>query len=207
MRRPRPAPWRCGHLALARGRSRQQQVGDVRAGDQQNECDGDGEHPQRRPHRLADFALDANDLEPRLSIRGGARLLAADAQRNVLDLGGRRRQWNTVGEPRHHRQAARAAGLGRRHRKRRPELRVVIRKMKVRRHDPDHGVVLTERDPAAECVAVEGHRAAERGRVAAEVPLPGAMTQDDHLVAPRLLLVRRERAAQDRLHTEHRECG
>jgi hypothetical protein len=76
---------------------------------------------------------------------------------------------------------------------------------KIRRHDADDGVVLAERDAAAERVAVEGQRLAERRGVAPEVTLPRGIAQDDHPVASRLVLLWREGAAEDGLHAEHGE--
>ena len=52
-----------GDLVIARGRARQQQVGDVHARDQQHQADRAGQHEQRRLHRSHELVLHAGDLE------------------------------------------------------------------------------------------------------------------------------------------------
>ena len=60
--------------------------------------------------------------------------------------------------------------------------------MKAARHHTDDDIGMTKGDLAAEIVAVERQGFAKRLRIAAEVPLPRAIAQNDQPIAPWLVV-------------------
>ena len=112
-----------GHLALARFRAREQQVGDVGAGDEQQEADGTEEQPDRAAHRTDDLVLEREDDRVELHldrIEPFARHRARDPVQLVGGLSHRRARLQAAGRVQ---TVAAMIGVGRIHLQRRPELR------------------------------------------------------------------------------------
>ena len=72
------------------------------------------------------------------------------------------------------------------------KIKKLQRKIKFRRHDPDHG----------EAFAVEKQFGAENLRVAVKFSLPEPLANDDDIVAPNLTFSRFKKSAFDRRYSE-----
>ena len=73
-----------GQLALAGRRPGEEQVGEVRAGDEQHEPDGDEEDEKTWTHPADELPLER--LDGHLDVRVGARVLALELQRDGIEL-------------------------------------------------------------------------------------------------------------------------
>jgi hypothetical protein len=178
---------------LARPRPGEQQVRDVRAGDEQHDAHGGEHEQQRRAVAAGERLAHADRRRPEhLSSRRGLRL------RHRRQLAARRLRRGAGPQP--------ADGAdprsARRHHERREDLpRVAVAddgEAEVARHHADDGVGH----------AVEPHRLAEYVAPAAEPPLPEPVAQHHHGGRAAHLLVRRERAAEHRARAEEaRQVG
>jgi hypothetical protein len=203
------------HLLLARGAARQQQVGDVRARDQQHQTDHAHQHENRRRELLTQIG---SSFLARAQEQVLADEALAEALRRVGDLlelllvdlpvDHVHRRFRLLRrharlQPRHDRQPAAAAVLqvvpGRRH-------------LRLHHHRHEHVGAFAD-DDAVEArrrdaddrhrLAVERHAAVEDRRVAIEAPRPVAVGEDDHrMSAWRAVVVLREGAADVRAHAE-----
>ncbi len=176
--RPRPAPsaTRTASSVPSRRRTREQQVRDVRARDQQHEADGAEQHEQRRSH-VAEHQVAQSDRverQPAIRLRKPRLQLRAKPLQIVSDLL-RRHAWlraaddiEELGPP---------SGDARR-----VEGRIVadrrdqvgaIRQLCAGREDADNRVALAADEDAA----------AQHRWIAAELALPETVVEDGHAVA------------------------
>ena len=179
-------------LALARGRARQQQVGEIGGGEQQQAqaraAEGEKHQAESRGHVVPHAEVaDAGLLV-------GVRILAREALGDDHELGARLLERHSRSETCHAVDVVvRPVGVvlvpERQHR---PQLAVPGGKVEGRRHDADDGVGN----------AVETHRSPEHRRVARELRLPQPMA-DDRCAA--IVLAPIEDASERRLHTEQRK--
>ena len=86
--RPRAERGAHRHLALARFRAREQQVGDVGAGDQQQEADRAEEQPDRAAHGADDFLAQRQHHGVELHLRGIEALARSSSPRACADRRG-----------------------------------------------------------------------------------------------------------------------
>ncbi len=176
-------------LAAPGERTRQHQARDVGAGDNQQQPDGPGERPGARAE-VAHQLLAQRDRVGRddllLVARVPDRLLRA--QQVGLALCGRHAGLEPA-DPVAGVALAVVPELGRE----RHVAAHAAREVDAARHHADHGA----RD------AVEPQRLAEHVALPAEAVLPEPVADDDDLRAFRTILLRREEAAEDRLHAEH----
>ncbi len=199
-----------GHLAPPRRPAGEQQVRDVRAGDEEDEADGGQQHQQRGPDRTEDDRRQRLDEDPPRRVVG-IRALEVGGNRGELLLC----RAGTRSEPRHHEDRMRRA----RERlrcllERQPHVdggtRAAIRErapvvgggenledpeVRAALHDPDHrGRAIVDPD-----------RLTDDRRIAAERARPEPVADhDDRRPALRRLLGR-EPASRNRVHAEHRE--
>ena len=151
-------------LALARFRSRNQQIRHIRAGNQQHETDRRHQHRQRETERSKHLDVEWADLDSAFLIRLRIRLL--EATRNRVQLGLRLGDCDAGLQPGQHLKSAIAAlsqplgGVA--HDERNPDIGAVAEATETRRHDADDG----------ERLRIEQNRAADDPRVAAELTLP-----------------------------------
>ena len=179
-----------GDLAPAPGGARQQQTGDVGAGDEQDEGDRAGEQQEEGPGIGHHALLQAHQLDP---VVGGVLLAQVGGHR----LGLRPRPLEVEPRP----QAGDDA----------EEVETPRRPfgVELERH-PDVGLV-AEREPAGEHadhgdrLAVEDDGATDDRRIAGEAPLPEAVADHRHPGRRRRLLVGVEQATGHRLHPQHRQ--
>ena len=194
-------------LLLARADAREHQVRDVRARDQQHERDHRLQQPERGteiPDPLVAQRLGAPEevagLEP---LRKAARTLVAQATEALgVVLHDAVHLRVELFDRRAGREAADGFGklvaalvvrellVG--ERERHPELRARVREHEAFGHHAEHAVVL----------AVQAHVRADDSRVARELALPRAVRDHGHLVAARLRLFIRERAAERGLRAQ-----
>ena len=174
-------------LALARGRACEQQVGDVRARDEQHEADGAQQQQQRGPRVFDDVAVQRGDRELEVSVVLRVRLL--EAFRDVLNVSRRGVTAHAVLHAADHVEEPRAAVVyaerlivGEWH----PEL-ALGRVRQRRRHHADDRVG----------DAVQPDRLPDDVRVPAEALHPEAVTEQDDVVFARLVLLRAERTPED----------
>ena len=172
-------------LLLPRGRARQQQVGDVGAGDQQHETDG-AEQNQQRARDIADDLL-VHRHQPHAEPCIG-RILAFEPRGDPIHVRLRGAARDARAQAADDRQPERAARLHQlrepfRGCKWRPELRF-LGVGEAFRHDADHLVRH----------AVEHHRAPDDSGIAAKSPLPEPVREDHgELTSRRACRARRTR--------------
>jgi hypothetical protein len=194
---PQPAgAERCAyrHLAASRRPSRQQQVGEVNARDQQDEADGTEYHQQSWPDVAGDLGLQRAQEHP--EARRGA-VIVGEARRHAVDKGlqfGRGlRQCHARLEPCDDLQVMVAAivRLGAIERQRRPQIRVAA-KVESLRQDADDGVSL----------AVELNAFSDDVAVGSHLRFPEAVVDERDMIVAGLVVVSREDAALLRGHTQ-----
>ena len=183
------------HLAFARRRAREQQVGDVGAGDQQDEADGAEKHQ----HGLADVAdhrlveRDRGEVEPLVAVR----ILRGEALADGLHLGSDVLEWNARLGPADGSEVPRAALAG-------GEVRVVGD-----RHPDDPagrvGEALRHHPHDLGRYAVDRDLLPDRVVAAAEALAPQPVADDRDLAAAWVVLVGPEGAAERGAHTEEVE--
>ena len=157
-------------LALPRLGPRQQQIGHIDAGDQQDECDRTHQRPQRGAYIAHDFVLQkiSND---RMDIRAERMILLADAVSRLLHVSRdfilrveqRDTRFQTPNEVQ--KMAAALTRVGQAQLQRRPQFRRIEfawRKRKASRHDARNGAVSP----------INLHHAPDHRRIARESPLP-----------------------------------
>ncbi len=182
-------------LPLSRRRAREQHVGDVGAGDQEDERHRRQEHEERRPDVSDHGLLERSDGH--VAVGAGELLLQAPGDRR--HLGPREVERRPALQAREHPEALPSAvgGAGSED-VGRPELgsrRPERREVEALRHDPDDRVGL----------AVQVHRLPEDLRVAGIAPLPEAVAQHDLVFPAGFLLFRQEDAPVERPDSQHRE--
>ena len=189
-----------GHLALPRFRAREEKIGHVGAGDEQQEADRAEEEPDRAADGTDDLFPQREDdgvelhrlgIEPpaRPRLRDGVQVVARLRDRSAR-LEPARRVKSVISVVR-----ARAVPPIRRPQRARRRILEIGRQHEVRGHDPDD---LVRR-------AVDLDRAAEDRRVAGIPPLPEAVAEDRDLRPVRDVLLRREDTSPDRRHAEDGE--
>ena len=184
-----------GFLSTRRS-SRQQQPGHVAAGDQQNDARRAHQYPERRPriaHRFfEERAEDDGEVEAAIWI---LRALPDDVARDGFHIGsglGKRQFGLDTGQN----LVAVVAAVVRgevlwAESQRRPHLRLVG-KVKARRHDARH---------YGRC-AVDTDSPADHARVATKGPLPQGVTENHHVVSPRLRFLGEKCPTQTRLNAQ-----
>jgi hypothetical protein len=180
---------------LADRRACQQHVGDVTAGDDEQETDG----AEERVKRAAEFAHhpidNGNDGEAkawRVVVRPLGRAPRADHVQLRFGLGGRH-AWTEVRLERPH--AARCLRIvAALHRRRQPQIGDVP--LEARRHHPDHGVGLP----------VQHQGATDHARVGTEARHPGAVVHDRDRRRSGRHVGMSEDAAEERRHAEKGEA-
>ena len=193
-----------GNLALARFGPRQQQVGDVGAGDEQQEADRTEEQPDRAAHRADDFIgqRQRHRVELHLHrVEAFGRHRAGDAMQFVGGLRHRR----AGREPRRGEQPVTAVvGRVRIHLERDPQLArlgilEIRRQREPRRHHADDLVAL----------AVDQDAAADDRRIRRVAAVPHPESENDHPRTAWQVFLGRERTADERGRTEGRKevCG
>ena len=201
--RPRAERGADGELALTPGAARQEKVGDVGSGDEQDEPDRRRQHEERRPHAGDHFRLQRDETheggrERRGRIgAGGRRRLVAPGRRRTFRFCLRHR--HTVFQPadgaeHHHEHLAR---LLRRNvdRHRRPEHALVIGKVEGRGQDADDGeLAVVERDGLADDVGA-----------APELARPQLLADDGDLIVARPVFVGSEEPSLGGRRAKHRE--
>ena len=195
------------HLLAPPDRARQQQVGDVRAGDQQHEADGRHQHDQRSPHVADHLLAQRHDAEREAAVRRiDVRMTGAKARRQRGHLRLRLLERRAGPELRHDVVVLAAADLRRvgSERQRQQHLRIG--------DDAERGQrLLAQRERRLQhahdlCrLAVEHDRPADHGRVAAEAALPGAVAENRHGRRRLRVLFRREQPAERGADAEHRQ--
>ena len=206
-----------GHLPLPRGRAREQEVGDVRAGDEQDKRDRAQQHEQRSLHIADDLLVQADQRQdtiaaaaasplaalaalaarPGIAARSRGRSSWLNALRNCLQLGLRLLKrhagfQSSNGFQKHHAFTIAHEGSPRfTKRQRSPKLkRFGI--LKARRKNAHDGVTLF----------VQRDRPAQHVRVAAKSALPEAVSENGRLGAVGRVLFPGEVASQRRLDAE-----
>ena len=176
-----------------------QQVREVDARDHQHEPDGAEHDQQRWPHPAHDFAVQRRDRGREIAV--GVRAAPAEIVREDAQLLARALDRDIRLQASHDADAAPAARSrrlveGGRHEEVDRVARAVLRQgPEFRRHDTDHLVRL----------AVEREHASEDLAIAAELPAPEPVHQDDHAPAARGILIRAEHAADRGRGAEHGE--
>ena len=164
-------------LRLTRGGARQEQVGDIRAGDQQHEANGAEKHEERRSHVAHDHVGERHGVERQRVVGLTERhlQLTADSPQVVIDLRERDARLGTADD----RQELTAPALrGRRAEgvvvnERRIHIRVVEQPGAGREHADDLDRRAADPDPAAEHTAI-----------AAELALPEPIVEHGHPFVP-----------------------
>ncbi len=185
-------------LAAARRRLRELEIGDVGAGNEQEEPDGAQQHEERPPRRADEELVQRRHPRAHDAVRRRVLLLeppddGLELRIRLLDRHARTKARDGPDEVRapEERLLARRRGEG----GGLPHVHFLVRKGEPLRHHADDLI----RD------AVQQHRAADDGAVAAEVRAPRAVADDgdSRPRVPRLLL--REDAAENRTHADDRE--
>ncbi len=185
------------HLALPLLGAQQQQVGDVDAGEQQQQADRGEQRQQRRPAAAEQRALERPQRRP-FALREVAGVNRRELAHDAVEVGFRARQRHPGPQPRHGVEAVRFDGLG-------------VERAAVERHRHPHvgvaGVVEAGRHDADDRARppVEHHLAAEHAAVAAEGVLPQPVREHHHVVAPRRVFGGEEAAPERRRDAEGRE--
>src|SRR5205085_696260 len=183
-------------LTVPRGSAREQQVGDIRACDQQDEGDSREEHEQNWPD-IADNLL-ANRRERDAPAGVVNWILLLELARDYVQLRLGLLHCYAGHEPPHASQKS-AAGfsivLRRLERERSPDLHLIVQKMKARWHHAD------------DCVNATADRdlLPEHSIVTAEALLPKLVTEDRNEIRAWPVLIVREPAADQGLDAERRE--
>ncbi len=182
-------------LAPALGRAREQQVGDVGAGDQQHEGDGAKNREERRPAGAADEA-GLERLEPQAGHVLGLGLVGGDHLiRDRPQLGAGLRCGRAVAQTAEDAQHARGPGpLPFGGNERCPDLRRFGERLTAGHHADDRGRP-----------AVDAKRAAEHAGIRAVARAPNSGADDDDGLRARALVGVDEIAAEGRRLPEHRE--
>ncbi len=186
-------------LPLPVGGPGQQEVGDVGAGDQEDEGDRPEQQHQRRPQLAHDRVEER--LEGHALLRVRVRVALGEALREGLHLGAGAGDVHSRLQPADHVDPRVVAPLRLapdpvlETEERREDVGGLPAPVEIPRHDADHREALPAQDEGA----------AEDAGVAAESPLPESLAQEDDAVGARLLLLRAERPAEDRSLPERRE--
>ena len=181
---------RVAHRDLARPcrRARQQQVGDVGAGDQQDEADRAHQGQEHDADRagVEAFVERLDDADGELLVAG--RMSRGQALDDAVELGPRLRGGDAGLQAREHGEVAdvAAAALLRRRDRRHPQLGVG-RELDAGRHHADHRGRL----------AVDADRQAEHAAIAAVARLPQRVAEDHHALGARLVVAAPEAAAEE----------
>jgi hypothetical protein len=187
------------HFALTGGRAGQQQVRDIRAGNQQHDADGPEQHQHPGPGRRTDqIILKRTHADEPVLVPDRMRLL--ERRGNLVHLGLRlfhRDAWFQPGDAlKIEVEIVRVADalVGRDHigRPQFGRLRDADGIREAGRHDAEHLVA----------AAFERDRATEDGGVRVEAPFPEAIAEDDHLMASPDLVLRGEGLAHRRPHPQ-----
>ena len=182
-------------LALTRQRAGEQQVRQVRAADQQHRRDGGEQHIQRPPDGGHGVGQHRHDLGigPLVHARILARELRRDRRHVRLRPRDRHARFQSRDREIRVRQSVDQlpAIEGERH----VDLIVARRERELGPHHADDGVRL----------AAERDRAADNRRIGGEAADPEAVGQERDTIAADRLLLRGERAADERRHAEHGE--
>ena len=196
-----------GELAAAGHRARELEVGDVRARDEQHQQDGAGQHEERTPHVANHLIEQWHRSEGEAAVgRVDFREIAPEPRRQHVELGLGGFEGHAGAEPGQqvvvlgspHR------GSGRRQRQRQEYLGVLDHAQRrqhlawereSRRQHPDDLVRL----------AVQNEGRANRGRVAAEPPLPQPVREHECPGPARDIVLGHEQAAGCRATAEHRQ--
>src|SRR5262245_40245196 len=181
--------------------ARQQQVGNVRAGDQEHHPDRAEQHEQRQTNLARELRAQRNQIHPPAGVE--IRVLLLYPAVNSAHLGLRLLQTEAGFDPSHRHGATSAPRAilfvnlpGR------PYLRLlggqragITAPVEARRHHADHRGFIAAQDQFAP----------DDLRVAAEPPLPQSEVDHDHAWLPRLAFVRREGSPQNWGHAEYIE--
>ena len=183
------------NLARPLCRPREQQVGDVGAGDQQHEADRAHQRPEdQRNLRAGDAVVVENEIG--LDVLVGVGKIVRELVFDDLQLGARLRQRHTGFQPPHHLELADGAlgiaQLRRQRRHRNPEIGIE-RELHVRRHHPDHRGHQT----------VDLDTAADHLRIAAVAVLPNPVPEHHGRLRARAIVSRTEVAADHRTLADH----
>ncbi len=182
-----------GDLAAPRERAGEQQVGDVGAGDQENERHRSEQGQQRRPGRVRQLPVERQQVHVVPGVGFGKGLLQRRLDR--VEVGGGRGGRDPSPEPADDLvgMVVAVGALRRRQREGRPELGP-LREVETAGHDADHRVVLT----------LEPDLLSDRFATALELPLPEPVAQD-HFAGPGGVRRARERSAELRPDAEQGE--
>ena len=196
-----------GHLALTRERSRQQQVRDIRARDQQHDPDRRQQHCQRRAHVAHHLLEQRHDRERQSAVgRVLLRMLLPQPRGDQIHLGLRRRHGHARLQRADHVivLAVAASRRGRRQRQRQIDIAVLgdaegwqhlAWQREARLQDAD--------DPAR--LAVQRDRRADDARIQSIPPRPGAVAEHGGARRPRRIFFWCEQPPHRRLRAEHRQ--
>ena len=187
--RPAPSAARMAISRCLRDGSREEEIGDVDAGDEQHEPGRDGQHEQCRLDRCDDPVLRRHELV-RDGLRGVAHLSEDGAGFRGRGLPG-----DPVGQPSHQ---GTARGRGPAHRN--PELHLLIGEHEAPGHDADHGVDLRlwiRRKSVREREALT-----DDPGIAAEVALPRGVTEHNRGISARDFFGGVEPASEERRNPE-----
>ncbi len=185
-------------LPLPRHAASQQEVGDVRTGEQQHDRDRDDNDERRRPRQLVVHRAHLDQLRAERAVRLG--MLGREPAHDGVDVGLGFRVRDSLAETRDDRGVRRSAiGEHRRrlHLERRPQVpfEVENRVFEGSRHDADDRVR----------PAIELHHASHRRGIAAEPPLPQAVPDHDDLAAAGPSFFWKRPTAEHRRDAEHRK--
>ena len=145
---PRPCRAECGangQLALTRARSCQEQVGDVRAGDEQHESNRAGEHEERRANVAGQLLAQAHDPRRPAGIEVGKHLRQVQRDLSHVDLRAFDSNARLQTADDRQRSPARNPRL-RREPDRQPDVHALVEKREAGRHDADDRVGNALRD-------------------------------------------------------------
>ena len=182
-----------GHLVPPAQRPREQQVGDVRAGDQEDEADRARQDRERRPHRTRELVAEGNDRHRSGRIVGG--VLGSEPAADSIEVFAGLGEGDALFQASDRLQVLAAAAGVRRGRvvaERRPDLGRLV---EVRREQRLEGGRHHADD--LEVLLVHPDLPADDGGVGAEAPPPERVAQDE--LAPRVRpVVRRLEAPAER---------
>jgi hypothetical protein len=184
-----------GHFPDADGASREQQIREVGARNQQHHSHRHHQQRHRRPYVAREVLLQGGHGYPGSPI--GPRKLTPQLARQIGHVGLSLQHGDARLQPRHrvHEVAGAQLELDRRELRRNPERGVLVGKAEIGRHDPHHGVRQ----------AIQPDRPAHHGRVRGKTGPPGALVDhhDRGRIGPVVGL--HQRAAEKRLRPEHGE--
>ena len=195
-----------GQLAPPGHRTRELEVGHVRAGDEEHEQDGAGQHQERLPvaHHLIE---QRNHAEGEAAVgRINLREVAAQPRGDHIELGLGGLDGDAGTKPREQVVILRGAdrGCGGRQRQRQEDL-AVFHHAQRRQHLPGQGKVRRQHADDLVRFAVQHERRADDRRIGAEPPLPCSMRQHDRSGAARRVVLGHEQSAERGAGAEHRQ--